>query len=227
MVVTVIIGIIGYSLYTLALQYTTPNNIAIIGLSQLLFTIFYFGILTDKEPQTPKSLFGAFLVLVGTITVVIQDGFTFNPGDLLVVLSNSLAPFANASVQKARKHVKASTIMCVRSIIAGVFILLLSIVFEEPTNTVFSSTTIVLIIINGVFMMGLSKIFWVEAIHRIDISKALSFNSTGPAFTILFSILILNQLPTTRQIFGLIPMIIGIYLITAISSGKKKSFPID
>jgi drug/metabolite transporter (DMT)-like permease len=227
LVVTVIIGIIGYSLYTLALQYTSPNNIAIIGLSQLLFTIFYFGILTNKEPQTSKSLFGAFLILVGTITVVIQDGFTFNPGDLLVILSNSLAPFANASVQKARKHVSASTIMTVRSLIAGTFILSLSFAFEKPTGINFNLETTILILLNGVFLMGISKICWVEAIHRIDISRALSFNSTGPAFTMIFSVIILNQYPTNRQILGLIPMMIGIYLITAISSSKKHSLPIE
>lgn len=227
LVATIIIGVINYSLYAIALNFTTPNNVAILGLSQLLFTILYFGILSNKEPQTPKSLFGAFLILIGTVTVLLKDGFNFNPGDLLIILANSTAPFANAAVQKARKYISGSSIMTIRSLIAGTFIVLLSIIFEQPTDVQFSAESIVLILFIGVMLMGLSKIFWIEAIHRIDISRALTFNATGPAFTMIFSIIILNQYPTIRQILGLIPMILGIYLITAISSGKKSDVPID
>jgi drug/metabolite transporter (DMT)-like permease len=221
LIATLILGVIYYSLYTIALQSTTPNNIALLGLTQLLFTILYFGIITKKEPQTIKSLFGTILILCGTLIIVIKQGFQFNPGDLLIIFANALCPFANNSIQKARKHISASSILTIRSLVAGIFILLLSFIIEKPTNLNFTNTAILIILINGTIMLSLSKIFWVEGIHRIHISKGLTFGATGPAFTMIFSFFILNQAPTLKQILGFIPMIIGVYLITNFNLIKK------
>jgi drug/metabolite transporter (DMT)-like permease len=227
LIATLILGVVYYSLYTLALQSTTPNNIAILGLTQLLFTILYFGILTKKEPQTSKSLIGTGLIVIGTLIIVVKQGFQINPGDLLIIFANAICPFANNAVKKARQHISASSILTIRSLVAGTFLLVLSFIIEKPANLNFNNTAIIILLINGFIMLGISKIFWVEGIHRIDISKGLTFGATGPAFTMLFSFLILSQAPTFKQISGLIPMVIGIYLITSINLVKKNQETIE
>ena len=63
-------------------------------------------------------------------------------------------------------------------------------------------------------MMGLSKIFWVEAIYRISITKASALAALIPVFTIIFAYFTLGETPTMTQLLGIIPVLGGGYLIT-------------
>ena len=75
--------------------------------------------------------------------------------------------------------------------------------------------------INGFILFGLSKIFWVEAIHRITITKANTLGAITPALTMVFAFLILKDIPTIWQIMGFIPMFIGIYIVSELRNIKN------
>ena len=63
-------------------------------------------------------------------------------------------------------------------------------------------------------LFGISKIFWIEAIHRISITKASAMTACGPLFTIILAYLVLGDEPTVQQLIGVIPVLIGGVLIT-------------
>lgn len=62
--------------------------------------------------------------------------------------------------------------------------------------------------------MGLSKILWLEGIHRISITKASAMMALIPVFTLFFSWMLFNTLPDTRQLMAIVPVIYGGYLLT-------------
>ncbi len=68
--------------------------------------------------------------------------------------------------------------------------------------------------ISGFLIMGLSKIFWLEAIYLISITKATAMAALVPLLTIFFAFLFLDEVPTFVQILGTIPIVLGGFLIT-------------
>ena len=49
------------------------------------------------------------------------------------------------------------------------------------------SSSLLFLVINGVLLLGVSKILWIEGIHRINVTKANALNSLGPLLTLLFA----------------------------------------
>ena len=67
-------------------------------------------------------------------------------------------------------------------------------------------------------MLGLAKIFWIEALHRISITKLSAMASMIPLFTLVFSYFILDEIPTPFQLFGAFLIVVGSVFITRQSS---------
>jgi drug/metabolite transporter (DMT)-like permease len=67
---------------------------------------------------------------------------------------------------------------------------------------------------NGIFIFGLSKILWVEAIHRIPITKTISLACIQPLLTMIFAYFFLRQSATVVQLLSLVPMAVGMLLLT-------------
>ena len=70
------------------------------------------------------------------------------------------------------------------------------------------------LIVNGILLLGLAKIFWIEGIHRISVTKATALSSITPLLTLLFAWIILNQAPTVWQLTSLVPLLLGVLLLT-------------
>lgn len=199
-------------IYT-GLSYTSAGNMAVIIFLQLFFSFLYFN-LFGKEPFARIHLLGALLMGVGGIVILFPEQLILNRGDLLVLLAAAIAPVANKYQKKARKRVSSETILAFRSIIAIPFLFLLAWMLEPEPSLLKLQNALVFIAMSGLLMMGLSKIFWVEAIHRISITKASALAALIPVFTIIFAYFTLNEIPTTTQFLGVIPVLAGGFLIT-------------
>ncbi len=67
---------------------------------------------------------------------------------------------------------------------------------------------------NGVLFLGLSKILWIESIHRLPITKVVSLESISPFFTLLVARVLLREQVSVFQVVGLIPILTGVFLLT-------------
>ena len=76
------------------------------------------------------------------------------------------------------------------------------------------SDAFVFVFLIGFFILGLSKIFWMEALYRISITKISAMIALVPMLTLLFAYLYLGEVPEFRQVFGIIPVLVGRYLLT-------------
>lgn len=197
----------------LGLAYTTASNMAVIIFMQLFFSFLYFN-LFGKEPFASIHLLGAVLMGIGGIVILFPEQLILNKGDLLVLVAAALAPIANQYQKKARRRVSSETILAFRSMVAIPILFLLAYMLEPAPEIINLQNALIFIAISGLFMMGLSKIFWVEAIYRISITKASALAALIPMFTIIFAYFTLGETPTMTQLLGIIPVLGGGYLIT-------------
>ena len=67
----------------------------------------------------------------------------------------------------------------------------------------------------------LSKMLWIEALHRIGITKLSAMIALMPLFTLLFAYPVLHEAPSARQLLGTLPVLLGAFLITRPSTYKE------
>lgn len=215
-------GILFYVLLFIGLTKTTAGNASLIGLMEVFFAMFILH-LWQKEYLNKKHVLGAVLMVMGAGLIIFPGSFQLNQGDLLILVATVVPPIGNYFAQCARKLVSSVFLLFVRSFFSGLFLLYLAFVFEGlPTKAVVFDA-LPFLLINGIFLLGLSKIFWVEAIHRIPITKANALATILPAFTLVFAFFILKEIPTIWQIAGFLPIAAGVLLLTDFGLSPKKT----
>ncbi len=202
-----------FILLFVSLRYTTAGNLAVILTLQLLFSYLYFNRSGSERLNTCQSV-AAFLMGIGAVIILFPKQFHFNPGDLLVLLAAAIAPIANYYQKRARTHVSALTILTFRNIIAIPVLLGLLLLFEGfPTPAAFI-TSLPYIVAIALLVYVLAKILWIEALHRIGITKLSAMIAFIPLFTLFFAYVFLYEVPSFTQLSGTLPILIGGYFIS-------------
>lgn len=201
-----------FILLFIGLSRTTAGNAALILFLQVFFTYFYFNLLKGEQMKR-VHLAGMGLMSVGAILVLLPDEAGFNSGDLLVLLAAIIAPAANRYQQRARARVSAVTLLFVRNLSSlPVLFLLAWLLAPLPGREALAAWW--LLLLNGLFLMGLSKIYWIEGLHRLQITKVSAMTALSPLFTMIFAYPVLGEVPGTWQLVGVAPILIGGALIT-------------
>ena len=195
------------------MQYTTAGNMAVIIFLQLLFSYLYFNIIGD-EKMDRLHLIGATVMGIGALIILVPDTLIFNKGDLLILIAAAIAPFANYYQKRARTYCSAETILGFRTVVGLPFIALLAFIFEPATSYENFISALPSLLIIGILIYVVSKIMWIEALHRISITKVSAMMGLVPMLTLFFAYLYLDEVPQPRQILGIIPVLVGGYMLT-------------
>lgn len=210
---TLLIGVALYGLIFLGASYTSANNMAIILLLEIFFTQLILGF-WGKESMTLGQRVGSVLMVLGALVILFPGELKLNRGDLILVFACCIPPLGNYFMQQARKRVASETIMFVRSTIGGLTLLCLGLIVESEPSLHAVKSSLWFLIINGILLLGVSKILWIEAIHRISISKASALSAVNPLITMVFAYLLLSETPTSAQLIGFIPIALGLFFLT-------------
>lgn len=197
----------------IGMRYTTASNMAVIIFLQLLFSYLYFNVIGKEKMHTIHTL-GALLMAIGAIIILFPEDFTLNKGDILILIAAAIAPFANLYQKRARQHSSAVTILTFRTIVAIPFVFVLAYFFEDKFNPTQLQHALIYILAIGILVFGLSKIMWIEALHRISITKVSALLAIVPLLTLLFAFLFLDETPTLLKVIAIVPILFGGYLIT-------------
>lgn len=208
------IGVLYYAFLFWGLKLTSAGNASIIALMEVFFSFLLFNV-WRREYISGRHVFGAVLMLAGAGIVLYPNFSHFQTGDILVLIGTAFAPFGNLYQQKARRIVASETIMFVRSLVAGIFILGLAYLVRDSFALAGFRSSLWFLLINGFILLGFSKVLWIEGIHRISVTRALILSDVGPLFTLFFAWLILNQRPTVWQVAAFIPMFLAVILLNS------------
>ncbi len=202
-----------FVLVFLGMRYTTAGNMSVIIFLQLLFAYLYFNVLgSDKMDKI--HTFGALIMGIGAMIILFPNELVLNIGDLLILIAAAIAPIANFYSKRTRQHCSSETILGFRTLFALPVISLLAWIIEPEisSNNIYEALPYVVLI--GLLIFGVSKIMWMEALHRVTITKISAMMALVPMLTLLFAYLYLSEVPEVRQIFGIVPVLVGGYLLT-------------
>jgi len=194
---------------------TSGINTTILLQTEILFTFLIYSFL-KLEKITPKKILGSIIVFCGTTAIVYNGKLQINLGDLLIIAGTLFYPFGNYFAKRALQTAPPSTILFIRSLLGGLTLIFISLLFEGPISD--SKPQLLkywpLFIVNGIFIYHFSKILWYEGIKRIDISKAIPMSTGGyPAFSLIFAIIFLHEIPSVYQWVGFTLIIAGIFVL--------------
>lgn len=213
---TGIIGILYYLLFFFGLRSTSAGNASIIALSEVFFSFLFFNI-WRKDYMPVMHIYGALFMLAGAIVVLSPNFTAFRHGDMMILLGAAIAPVGNFFQRRARRAVSSETILFVRSIVSAPIVFLAAYAWNGNIMAIGFNKTLLYLIINGFFLLGLSKIFWIEGILNINVTKASALSSVSPLFTLFFAWLLLHNAPTIFQMLSLALFGAGIIFL-----GKNK-----
>ncbi len=158
-------------------------------------------------------------MFVGAGIVLYPNLREFHGGDLLIVLASAIAPLGNFFQQRARQHVGSEIILLIRSGISTIVIFLCAY-FSGAGVVLFGiHSSLLFLAVNGFILLGLSKLLWIEGIHRISVTKAIALSNVSPVLTLFFAWLILQESPTPWQLAAVVPIFLGIRLLR--KNGKE------
>ncbi len=202
-----------FVLIFIGLRYTTAANMSVIIILQLLFSYLYFNVFGSEKLGVVPTI-GAFMMAVGGIYVVFPADFRFNKGDLMILAAAAIAPVANLYQKRARNFVSSETVLAFRDIAAIPIVLALALLFERPLSLHAFREALPFILLNGFLVFTLAKMLWIEALHFTSITKLSAMVSLIPVFTLLFSWLLLSQIPSMHTLPGIIAVVVGSLLIS-------------
>jgi len=215
--ITLCIVIIPYTLFFIGAGKTSGINTSLLLLSEIIFTLLFTPFIGEKN--TIEKLIGAFGVLCGAALILYHGSFQLNIGDVLVILSTATDPVGNYYAKKALIQVSPSVVLLVRFFLGGLFLLLLSMFMETPSNM---SDIIVtnwpLLSLTGFVLLGAGKIVWYEALDRLDISKAISLSMTFPFFSLIILTGFYKENISLQQAIGIAVMMVGVFFSARRSS---------
>ncbi|MFA7302750.1 MAG: DMT family transporter, partial [Candidatus Paceibacterota bacterium] len=191
----------------------TPGNAAIISLLEILTSFLFFNVIL-KEKIAKEHIIGACLMLLGAIIVLAPNFKGINIGDLLILFTTLVAPVGNLFQQKARKIASGEVVVFLRSLAAAPVIFVLAYLFGQHASLSSVQMSLPFLLINGVLLLGFSKLLWIEGIHRISVTKAMAFQGAGPLVTLLAAWALLEQVPTLWQLLSLLPLFLGVLFLT-------------
>jgi drug/metabolite transporter (DMT)-like permease len=180
-----------------------------------------------KEPFPLEHKIGAGCMVLGAVIILGKSygGFVF--GDLFILAATFFAPFGNMFSQKCREIASSETILFLRSFFSGCALLGIAVILGEHTVMDKAFSVLPVLLLNGVVIFGVSKLFWLEGIHRMPVTKAIIMQSMTPLLTLLFAWFLLSQAPTVWQLSSVVPLLLGVILLTGQFRIKKIRNPFD
>lgn len=213
-VACLLIGIGYYTLSYVGISLTTPGNAAILFLMEIFFSYLFISVIGGKEPFIKEHVFGAVLMVIGILFVLLPSADGIRVGDFIILFATMLPPIGNLAMQRARKEVSSHYIMFWRAIVGTVFLSAAAVSFEDIPSVETVKSALPLLLLVGILILGFSKILWIEAIHRLPITQTISIDSIRPLFTLVFAYLILGQAPEWVQILSIPFVAAGMFLLT-------------
>ena len=208
-----ILGIAFYALIFWGLTMTSAGNLSILLLFQV-FTSYVFFSVFKGEPFPKAHILGSALMVVGALIVIGRDWSGVNMGDVIILLASVIAPLGNYFQQKVREIAASESTLFVRTLISFPALFLVAALLGETSVLSDVKKALPFLLIHGIFLFGLTKMLWLESIHRISVTKATALYSMTPLFTLLLAWPILGEVPNMWQFISLVPFGIGVLLLT-------------
>ena len=210
---TLFIGVLYYGFTFYGLAHTTAGNGSIMAMMEIFFAHLLLIFLFKKESASLTHIIGAVLMILGAIIILFPGEWTSYKGDWIILLATIFPIAGNWYMKLARQKTSSEVIMFWRSLLGGGTLLMAALWMTSFPEISAWQQTWPSLLLNGLVLMGFSKLLWIEGIHRIPISRASCALPLEPVIALILAFFFLQEIPTPHQLLGLIPISIGVWLL--------------
>ncbi len=219
----VVLGLTGVTLLYLfqfiGIEYTTASTSSVLISTNVVFIVLLSTVFL-KEVFSFKKTFGVVLSFVGVATVIFaqsnNEAVSFNNQFMIGCILVLLSAFCWASYSIVGKKLLAKYDPFTVTAYAFVFgtVLYLPFVFLDLVSVIqhvsFNGWMAVLYL--AVLCSVFGYVAWYYALSKVDAGKAAVFLNFIPLFTIMLSLLLINEVPNLVFLVGAALIIFGVYL---------------
>ncbi len=209
----ILLGLLGTYLYYILLYFGYANaqgiEVLVIQYSWPIFVVL-LSIFILKEQLTIFRVGSILLGFVGVFLVLTKGNFSdIQPSNLRVVILVLVAAFVFGLFSVLSKKIKIEplTLISIYYLTATVLSFFSMLVFSEfvlPTKE-----TIIPILVNGIFVNGISYLFWIKALKESEASFVAPFVFLTPVISTIYLVLFFQEEFLSVYAIGLGAIILG------------------
>lgn len=216
---TGIIGMFGYHVFFFSsLKYTTAINASIIGATNPIITTI-LTIMFLKDKINTKRAFGILLSFIGVFLTITNanlntiTSLSLNKGDLLMLIAVLMWSSYSVFSKKVMPRY-TPLILTFYSFLFCTIFLIPFVVYETPWKWLANvpSYSFMAVIYMSIFPSVIGYLVQQMSIKQIGPSKTSIFINLVPVFSIILSILILNETVSVIKLFTALLIIVGVYI---------------
>ncbi len=199
-------------------QYTSATNIGLVIGVMPGMTILFAWVLNRELPRFNQSL-GVSIAMAGMMVIILKGSIsnlialTFNPGDLLILVSISSWALYSVLLKKRPLVIHpVSLLSCL--IVLGVICIFPFYLWELRVTTHFALNRATLLIFGylAIFPSILSYIFWNHGVKVVGPARSAAFMYLLPLFTAIMAFVFLDESILPFHIVGGVIIFAGLYL---------------
>ncbi|MBS4195674.1 DMT family transporter [Lederbergia citri] len=201
---------IAFALQTVGLQFTTPSKNAFLTAVNVVIVPF-IGYVLYKKRLDRFELVGAFLAMTGVGLLSLQDSFKINIGDtlsLLCAIAFAFHIFYTAKYVKNEDPILLTLIQLLTAAVIGIIV----VIFKGEGTMAIDGEALLPVLYLGIFSTTIAFLLQTSAQKYISETKAAIFLSTESLFGMIFSVIILNEIVTTKMVLGAVIILFAIIL---------------
>lgn len=213
-----LVGFLGITIYHLALNYgelyvSAGAASLIIATAPAITAVVAFFLLGDRLPLL--GWFGFLLSFTGVLLIVLGDGaaLSFNPFALLILLSAFVTAFYTVLQKPLFRRYEAVEVTAF-STWAGTLPLLVFLPGFSADVADAGRAALLATVYIGVFPAAVAYAQFSYAISKMPVTLATTFLYAVPVFSLLFSWLLLGEVPSALMLVGGAVALLGIAVVS-------------
>ena len=202
----VVLDIIAPILLMFGITMTNSANVSLLNNFEIVATSI-IALFIFKEVISKRLWFSIVLVVVATIILSFEgtSAFVFNKGSLLVLGACICWGFEN-NCTKMISNKSSVEIVTIKGIFSGLGSLVVALLIGEAIP---SFMYMFLVLLLGFISYGLSINFYIKAQSVIGAAKTSAYYSVAPFLGVIFSLILLGEVPGIQFYIALFIMIIS------------------
>lgn len=205
---------------------SATNGASILALIPLVTNIF--AVLFLKERMTILKISGVILGITGIYFILIVGGGSFTKlsiGDLFIFLSVIAQALSFLFIRKASYTLNTKTITCYALLMGAGFLMMLSFAMEGQVMSAIGaapSYVWLIFIASAIISTGIGNLCYNFAISQVGPGEAAIFLNLAPLFSLVGSVLLLNEPFKLIQLVGFMMIIVGVLMGTELFVRKPQ-----
>lgn len=224
----ILLGILNNSAYLglffIAMQTITAGLAALLAALTPLVTVFLaHPVLGEKI--TKRAMAGVALGFAGA-AIVLRDRLGSGVDDLTGVVLGVVGMLCLTSgtilYRKRGSHSDLYVMVTIQTIASGIVLIPFSLAMEDWGSIQLNMTFFLTVAYLAIMLSIVALLIWFRMIRIAGASRAAAFHFLNPGLGMIFAFLILGEPVSGMDLAGLLPIVLGIVLVTWVPKGRKK-----